>query len=550
MTLLLPLALVAGQIIGGDWTTHYQFDGNGGGDHFGYVVAGAGDTNGDSFDDILVSAPYATYNGMTIAGSVYLYSGSDGSLLRQWNGSSANLWYGIACAGAGDVNGDGFADIIIGDPYNNWGQATVYSGLDGSVLHQLPTSGWWPTFGNAVAGAGDVNADGYADFAVCASSADSGGISNSGTAFIYSGLDGAVLHQFDGTGVDDYFGSQVAAAGDVNADGFDDVIFGARWTDSNGQADAGSAYVYSGADGSLLYRWDGALAGDGFGSSARGAGDIDQDGYDDLIVGGWSADSATAVDCGSAWVYSGADGSVLFKWDGNWTGDHFGFSASPAGDMNQDGFDDLVVGAAAASYSGRVYLYSGQDGAMLHEWQGKSAYDYFGWSVASAGDVDADGKPDIVAGALYTDEGGLINCGSAYVLGFRPGLAANAYSVSVANGGNIDLEIQFPAHAANYEYRTLLSASGTGPIFFGIDLPVSWDGYLVDSSSGIYPFPTHSDLHGVLGPSAEASASFGFPSGVIPGTLVGRSFWLAVAALQPGMLPEFSSVAREFVFVP
>ena len=141
-----------------------------------------------------------------------------------------------------------------------------------------------------------------------------------------------------------YYEPPVVVAGDVNGDGKADFIVGAWLAAPGGRADAGSAYVYSGADGSILYQRDGAAAGDFFGYSVSMAGDVNGDGKADFIVGARSADPGGRVRAGSVYVYSGADGSILYQKDGVATNDNFGYSVSMAGDVNGDGKPDFIVG--------------------------------------------------------------------------------------------------------------------------------------------------------------------------------------------------------------
>ncbi len=169
----------------------------------------------------------------------------------------------------------------------------------------------------------------------------------------------------------DNLGRSVSGSGDVNNDGFDDVIVGAFRDDDLGK-DSGSARVFSGLDGSILYTFYGNSAGDFFGAVVSDAGDVNQDGYADLIIGA-HFDGTLAQNGGSAWVYSGFDGSLLYSFFGTQMGDTFGNSVSGAGDVNNDGFDDVIIGISDAASSnstipqaGRVVVYSGADGSLLH----------------------------------------------------------------------------------------------------------------------------------------------------------------------------------------
>src|SRR5690606_28077584 len=160
----------------------------------------------------------------------------------------------------------------------------------------------------------------------------------------------------------------VSGAGDVNNDGFGDLIAGAIGDDNNGSG-SGSARVFSGADGSILYTFDGDSADDQFGESVSGAGDVNNDGFEDLIVGA-SFDDNNGSNSGSARVFSGADGSSLYTFDGDSAFDFLGVSVSGAGDVNGDGFDDLIIGASfddnSGSNSGSARVFSGADGAALY----------------------------------------------------------------------------------------------------------------------------------------------------------------------------------------
>ena len=160
---------------------------------------------------------------------------------------------------------------------------------------------------------------------------------------VLSGADGSVLYNFDGDSTGDRFGISVSGASDVNGDGFDDLIVGAYQDDNNG-TDSGSARVLSGFDGSFLYNFDGDSAGDEFGWSVSGVGDVNGDGIADLIVGA-RRDEKNGINSGAARVLSGSDGSVIYNFEGDSTDDRFGFSVSGAGDVNGDGVSDFIVGA-------------------------------------------------------------------------------------------------------------------------------------------------------------------------------------------------------------
>ena len=331
----------------------YTFLGDSAGDNFGNSVAGAGDVNMDGYDDLIVGACYDGDNG-TNSGSVRVLSGIDGSNLYTFLGNSNNDVFGYSVAGAGDVNQDGYDDLIVGAPRDNdngahSGSVWVLSGFDGTNLYTFYGDSAHDHFGQSAAGSGDVNMDGYGDLIVGAPYDDDNGNNNSGSVRVLSGIDGSILYTFFGAALEDRFGFSVAGSGDVNNDGYDDIVVGAKGNDDNG-VNAGSAQVLSGLDGTNLYTFYGDSANDRFGKSVSGAGDVNKDGYADLIVGAWLDDNGTNP--GSARVLSGIDGSILYTFYGNGGGGRFGWSVASAGDINQDGFPDFIAGAPYDNDSG------------------------------------------------------------------------------------------------------------------------------------------------------------------------------------------------------
>ena len=428
-------------------------------------------------------------------------SGLDGTNGFTLTGIDPNDVSGASVSSAGDVNGDGYDDLIIGAPFadsnvKNSGETHVVHGgasvpgtdgvlalstLDGTNGFTLTGIDRGDFSGVSVSSAGDVNGDGYDDLIIGAPGADPNGKRSAGETYVVyggasaPGADGVLaLSALDGTngftltGIDrdDFSGGSVSSAGDVNGDGYDDLIIGARGGDPNGESDAGETYVvYGGAsapgkggvlalsalNGTNGFTLNGINSRDRSGVSVSSAGDVNGDGYDDLIIGASGADPNGEGSAGETYVvYGGAsapgkggvlelsalDGANGFTLTGIDRGDVSGVSVSSAGDVNGDGYDDLIIGASRAAPNGEgsagetyvvyggasapgkggVLELSALDGANGFVLTGIDLADESGGSVSSAGDVNGDGYDDLIIGAHGGDPNGERNAGETYVV--------------------------------------------------------------------------------------------------------------------------------------
>ena len=438
----------------------------------GWAVSSAGDVNGDGVDDFAIGTFWGGPLGSIgeLRGSTYVVFGKENGFNAAINLRSLNAGDGFRIDGenfgkfdgefisAGDVNGDGYDDIIIAAyvaDYNGGDSGSTYvvfgkesgfsrtmdlSELDGSDGFRIDGESAGDFSGYSVA-TGDVNGDGYDDVIIGAQYADYNGI-NSGSTYVVFGkesgfsrttglseLDGSDGFRIDGENSHNYSGGSVSSAGDVNGDGYDDIIVSARSTDSNEHRGNGSSYVIFGKESGFsrtmdLSELDGS---NGFrmdlsGRSISSAGDINGDGYDDIIIAASSFGAASSLGPLTYVVFgkeSGFSRTVdLSELDGS---DGFGInrsgvSISSAGDFNGDGYDDIIIGAPRAGLDGNIYGQSsyvvfgkesgfsrrmdlseldGSDGFRI---DGGGAFSFTGLSVSSAGDVNDDGYDDIMIG--------------------------------------------------------------------------------------------------------------------------------------------------------
>ncbi len=387
--------------------------------YYATSVASAGDVNGDGYSDIIVGAPYNDA-GAGDAGRAYIYFGGDlvdnspDVILTCETGSSL---FGVSVSNAGDVNGDGYSDVIVGaNSYSVYtGRAYIFFGgvqMNNVADVILTGESVWSFFGWTVSSAGDVNGDGFSDVIVGAFRYDN----VRGRAYIYLG--GSSMDNFADvtlSGVSDSckFGVSVFTAGDVDKDGYSDVIVGSEWENSL----TGRAYIFKGGstmDNIPDVTLSGELANSGFGISVCTAGDINNDGFSDVIVGAYGY----GTNRGRAYIYLGGTSMNIIPGltlTGEAPGDYFGHSVCGLGDLNDDGYDDVMVGAYGYnSNRGRAYIYlsdSLMSNAVDITFTGELPNHFFGGAVSKADDINKDGYPDIISAA----QGYSAYTGRAYV---------------------------------------------------------------------------------------------------------------------------------------
>ncbi len=455
-------------------TELYSTDGTGLGT-FGHSLRFLSDVTGDGHPDLAVGAPWM--DGDT--GAAYVLSGFDGSLVHTFHGDGFPNRFGESVSGVGDVDGDGVEDVAVGATniaglLIKTGYARIHSGADGHVVRTLPGVGLGDLMGKAVTGVGDVDADGFPDMAAGATQIFSGG---KGLVRLYSGPTGVELKRFEGLGTFDQLGYALDDAGDLDADGFADLVAGAP---ELYDLSIGYGVAFSGADalafGSFLIQLSdpalpasgvvllgvaGSAPGGAFGSSVARVGDADGDGTDDFAFGA-PFEGTGGFRAGSAKLVSGASGALLAVQHGGAAYDQLGCSVAGLGDVDEDGTPDWGAGGKQSvgwtfspevpTGDGFFRAVSGADGSVLYDLASPDAGALFGFAADGGVDVNGDGHSDWAVSAPYTgDVVGtvVVYTGVTAVTPYGGGCAGSggfvpelALACSPVPGGPLALEVQ------------------------------------------------------------------------------------------------------------
>jgi hypothetical protein len=393
------------QFVEPDVTVLYTLTSDQANDGFGFAAEAIGDLNGDGASEIIIGA-LRNSSGGPLAGKAFVYSGRDGTLLNTVTGSAFNR-IGHGVTGVGDVDRDGVPDYAASGPGTfsgpapQLGRLLVISGATHTAIIDAAGPAHLGFFGYDIGGAGDVNGDGYADVIVGAPF-HSLASPLSGSVHFISGKDGSTLRSHAGPAPQSLFGSAVTRVRDQDGDGRSDHAVGAF---GGGRFHTGEAYVLAGSDGAIIRtlkakQQTGVQFGNFF---VHDAGDIDADGHGDIFVGDFG-DSTVGPNTGLGYVFYGGrdDRRLLFP---EAAGDGFG-PGRGAGDVDRDGHDDIVIAAFTSSVGapagGKMYVFSGRNGKIIRTMTGNVAGERLGFDALAVGDVNRDGLIDFLITGVTT----------------------------------------------------------------------------------------------------------------------------------------------------
>lgn len=367
---------------------------------FGTSLDGAGDVNADGVADLIIGAPQDFSQGTVGAGHARVLSGKDGVTLHAFYGTAFADALGRDVTAAGDVDGDGHADFAIGTPGAGDGAAELRSGKTGQLIRAYHGTSSLEELGWNLDGGGDLDGDGVNDLIVASPGAATT-VAKAGRIQVFSGSNGVRLLHVKGAAPNARLGTGAAYAGDVDGDGFLDVVVGSP-NEVSGGFQFGAVRVFSGTTGATLLSDIGPNHFSQFGVTVAAAGDGNSDGRDDVVVGAPSGNLVLTL-AGEVRALSGADGSTMWSLDGQFPYERLGTAVDGAIDLDGDGVGDVVVGqtdiTSFVPTAGRILVVSGKDGTSLFEINGKLPDAHLGASVAFLGDVNGDGVPEFAAGS-------------------------------------------------------------------------------------------------------------------------------------------------------
>ncbi len=527
LSLLIPLVLQ----LGGGITPLASLEGDANQNEFGTSFITISDFDWDGIPDLLIGAPGKSTLGLTGAGEATIWSTGTQRVLLRIPGQFLGCGLGTRLAVVGDINGDGVPDFGIHAKDSSagglgaTGWLRIYSGANATPMGTF-VGGFGDQLGRGLGRIGDVNGDGFDDL-LYGSPGKTFSPTRKGEVRILSGANGAVLLAIKApTGVLS-FGHSVAGVGDLNGDGIPDFAVGAP--------ESNLAVVLSGLDGSPIGNLPPTKSRPSvnYGWEIASVGDFDQDGARDIAVSSPWGNPGTRL--GEVRLFSGANFSLLGKINGSRKGEGFGFSIADGGDVDGDGEPDLLVGAPGQPglSAGTVHAFSGISGREFLHLQGNPGSN-LGFSVARIPDMNKDSRPEVGAGAPRENTGGLTANGTSGIWSFNPFMYVDKDTISVAAADSVRMSLDFPISWKGAAYRILMSGVGTGPTLVnGVSIPLSDCVVFQRTVTNLSPLGFLLGGSGTLNINGDGlCVGLGQPGW--HANRLGRNYWVCAVAILPG----------------
>ena len=370
------------------------------------------DRDGDGRDDLVCGAPSASAGGFNAVGELALFSSATGERIATISGTAAGGRFGQSVRQTGDLNGDGYPELLVGEPGSTGacvgGRLVLLDGVTLSRLSSLPGPVAMARLGERLVVLDDLNGDGVPELAASAPGYTLGVDAGVGAVLIVDPVSLTTLRTLTGQFPYDAFGTGLGTLPDLNGDGRRELVVGSPGFDPPGLTGAGLVQVINPLNGVTLRAFPGQSASDGLGFTCDGLPDANGDLVPDLIAGAPSAAPGGTPLAGKGVLLSGSDGTVLATHAGAFSSDSFGMAVCGLGDLDQDGFGDYACGspyarAAGLSAAGRMLVFSGATATLLYAFEGTLAGGGRGGLIRPLSDMNEDGRDDFALGSPAAD---------------------------------------------------------------------------------------------------------------------------------------------------
>lgn len=396
------------------------------------------DINGDGVGDFLIASPEASSNGLSANGYVAAINPVDGSTIWRVNGSLSGDRVGYGFLYARHMDGNGYRDVVVSNSiadtnglFHN-GYVMVLSGHDGSQMWRVDGANNNRQLGQGLRGINDLDGDGFKDLVVTDPIASTGIFFENGAVAAFGGANGASLWENSGANFLQQYGAAVELSPDLNGDAIDDLLLGRPDDSVGGLINNGSVQAVDGATGAVLWTRSGTVTGDRFGTALRIVGDVNADGFADVLTSSPQASVGGKIENGSVAMISSATGVIIWRREGPNSGHQLGFTVAlpfdeMRRDMDGDGIADVILGAPFADLggftnNGQIEIMLGHSGATLWSTSGNASDVRLGDILDVEDDLDNDGVVDLLSASRYSDVVGYSNNGSIFAFGGASGV--------------------------------------------------------------------------------------------------------------------------------